>query len=469
MFKFLLLSFFVVTLYSNVAKWNQIEVIAPLKYSLEDWGLNQKEQGTYDSANVNHVAKIIQKKMFSLGYIFSEVSVYLDSVNRNKLMLKITPHEGFKLGKFRFKNNLTKSFLLQRFSQLKIGSPFSFDKVEEGVLRLKQLNYFDDVTIIEYLKNSLSHILYPVVSVRERKQNKIAVSLGLSSSESQAFLGLFDLSLINIRGNARDLGIYLLFQKQKRKLNFFYKEPFIPFTSLGLQFEGEIILEDSTYRYQKFSVEFFQYFQFNYRYGFLLEFNLSSFNDSIRDKVIRDQSFLSGITFSACWLDYSFNPKKGLGLKLELKTGHNTTNQGKIFLLEEKTEFFFWIPLFNKKWVYYQKIKSQGRWPFQNQRSFLHELGGAGSLRGHRQDQFLALWSLLSNLEWRWHFQEQNRLFFFYDVTWIYNNVLNEYIYGYGFGFLFQKKQFSLEVSFGLSNDHSISNGLLGLIIENHF
>ena len=448
--------------------WDKIELKSPLLQTLQDYGIDFDKKGVYDSVSVSAIVENIKKQVLEQGYVFAELTASLQQRDFQKiLVIEIIPKKGFKFGKPYFFKIQTKNEILERYSQIKKGSNFSFTELEKSRQRLSRIPYFTRISLTQILRDSILNVLYPVFEIEESQQNHFEFSLGFSSEESE-LTGLVDLSLQNIKGSARDLYFKLGFQEGQRQLLLEYKEPFLPFVDFGARFNGEIFLEDSTYQLQQISIEFFQNLSLSYYYGIILEVRRQV--SRLDDERIEDITLLSGISFFWNWLSHRAKKQKVGFLKGKVKTGQNQFNGLRRVIVEPKFEISFTVPLVGKRFFYHQKIELQGKAPFESRRSFLHELGGAKTIRGYREQELLALWSTYANLEIQYYLNASNHLFVFYDPAWIYLRPQSQVLGGYGFGlFLAYQKKWGLQLSLGWNPQRGLANGLLNLILQQDF
>ncbi len=104
----------------------------------------------------------------------------------------------------------------------------------------------------------------------------------------------------------------------------------------------------------------------------------------------------------------------------------------------------------------------------------LYLVGGAGSIRGFKDEQFSSIRNLILTVEPQYRFESGN-LFLFYDAGYMYDRVSSEtseydettfYRYGYGGGIAFVSQSNFLKISFGWNKSLNLDNPRISIELK---
>jgi hemolysin activation/secretion protein len=140
-----------------------------------------------------------------------------------------------------------------------------------------------------------------------------------------------------------------------------------------------------------------------------------------------------------------------------------------------------WWPL-SRRFVFYQALKEAATWPLKNDsltnRGNLFQFGGANTLRGYRENDFLTNMYVYANLELQYLLTERNRFLVFVDPGLVnksrslggaYGKVYWRQVAGYGLGIDLGSKEWIFGISYALNPDRGFSEGLLHVNVVNNF
>lgn len=308
-----------------------------------------------------------------------------------------------------------------------------------------------------------------------------------NSEQEGYFTGLVNIGIRNLFGTGRKL--FIFWQKQDRYSDEFrlaYREPFV----FGLPFHTDFglnrLVRDTTYIDWQYDVKF----------ELPLSETLSAYlklisrqvaPDSLASFVLRMPETKSVFTESGIQWDLRDNiqnPKKGIRLEVSFSLGQQK-NVGPLYLIEEDSlpknitiqkasaDFRFFIPTF-KQQVISNHIHGEG---VATSGDILRQpdliwFGGATSLRGFREAQFLGERVAWTNSEYRFLLGPLSRFFFFVDNGYVYRKLPVEeekWLTGYGLGIRFTAPLGVMQVDFGLEKGTPFREGKIHFRLINEF
>lgn len=309
----------------------------------------------------------------------------------------------------------------------------------------------------------------------------------VNSEEKGYFTGLVNIGIRNLFGTGRKM--FIFWQKPDRFSDEFrlaYREPFV----LGLPFHVDFgfnrLVRDTTYIDWKYDA----------RLELPLNETLSAYvkltsrqvaPDSLASRQLRLPETKSIFTETGIeWdlRDNIRNPKRGIRLEVSFSLGQQR-NVGPQYLIEEDSlpknvtiqkaaaDFRFFIPTF-KRQVISNRIHGEG---VATSGDILREpdliwFGGATSLRGFREAQFLGERVAWVNSEYRFLLGPETRFFLFVDNGYLYRKtpVFEEkWLTGYGLGMRFTSPLGVLQVEYGLEKGAPFREGKIHFRLINEF
>ncbi|MCX7798134.1 MAG: BamA/TamA family outer membrane protein [Melioribacter sp.] len=458
------------------------------------------ENTIFKKSAIEETFKNILNYFENNGYPFASIKInsiffYTDSsTNKNyvDLYLEINKEIKRKFDKILINGNTkTKDYVILRTIDIKEGDLYNQKKIENIPIKLNRLNFFEIIdTPIYYINSHNKGILK--LNLKEKSTNNFDGIIGYVPSGNNAkgyFTGFLNLSFANLFGTARNVSIR--WQKESKITQEFeikYKEPWIINLPLNIYVNLFQRIQDTTYIQQKFESrieyiatnEISASFIINSQPTFPVErkkkiftvYNSRSITTGFNFKVDTRDNYLSphsGILFSNSYLLVS---KKILGPKEFIN------NQAKTTVSMQKYEFDFeyFREIFSNQ-IAALKIHARELRGSNIEISDMYLLGGANSLRGYREKQFLGNRIFWSNIEYRYLFSKKNFTFIFFDSGYylqsediIKNNQRTEgFKIGYGFGINLETSIGMLNISFALAKGDSFSEGKIHFGILSEF
>jgi len=458
--------------------------------SLPSLSLSQYQGQPASRVNADNIVEELKDVLLSSGFIFSFLEFDLEPVpgkHRVNLLISINTGSRFKLGGLVFKGTKTRQKTLERMSMLETGETYNYSRIEQAIKKLSRSGYFSDVYQKILARDSLKNLVYPILNLTDLKVNNISGILGYNNEDNRkgsALNGLVDIKLINLLGTARDFNFHFSARNKEKQIDLEYVEPWLLTLPLGASLNLHLLIEDSVYIESSYGSTLFQDINFNSRYNlsFLRQFNETFFfRDSFtgfRDTVIftsrKSEAFISGIELIQDFRDRAPNTLSGGYFKVKFNGIRRTEADSVSYLVQNLTESHFWIPI-SKRFILKTKAASAFSWPLKaslNNRGNLFQVGGAGTIRGYREKEFLTNAYVYSNIELQYLLSTKNRVMILTDPGLVNKRSGDIYwnrVLGYGFGMDLGSKDWVFAIRYALSRERSFANGLLHVKIENRF
>ncbi|MFC1561585.1 outer membrane protein assembly factor [candidate division KSB1 bacterium] len=380
-------------------------------------------------------------------------------------------------------NEYTRSEVIIRESRLKPGDTYKkafFEKAQEYV---QNLAYIDETAEPALYTFDRTRSLVQL-SVRENKANSLNGIVGYipgNVNKNGYYIGAFHVNLGNILGTGR------IFQaswdkqdETSQQLNAYYEEPWVAGFPVNMFGMFEQSLQDSSYI--KRSLLLGITFDLNSNIKSELSFGIERvFADeqAARDFVVTSSGgrfFTIGVSYRN--MDYRINPRRGIYYSTRITeqtrklhdvasdSGLRDFKDRKINMLIEAAAPVTRSLVVFTKGAWNQTSNSQRDVPVTQQ----WYLGGATSLRGYREKQFLASRVSWYNLELRYLINRYSRLFLFQDGGFFQNDgeQVNQK-FGYGFGMRIRSRLGLIGFDIGLGENDNFSSAKLHVHLENRF
>lgn len=427
------------------------------------------------------------------GYPFSKVELDKECVNdvgkKNDVLLKLNiyPDTLVKIDSIAvIGNNYTKRNLIIRKSGLLEGELFN-QKLLNNIS--KNLENTDFVTLdgkpqLVTFNSSKNGILLKIV---EKSSNSFDGILGYvpsqkygNSSKGQ-INGFVDVVFGNLFGTGRSISVKWENRGGfSQDLNLKYSEPYFLNLPVALSTSFSQSVHDSTFLKRDFMTEFILplnnrasgFFSCGYETTTPDKFGMSEYN--ISNAEVLYGRF--GLTYDS--RDSKLNPRRGIyystfysiGKRKNLENRYNSGSPGRYIDRKMIFDFQVSIPTAKRSSIYTliygaNISSSEGNIPY----SQLFMLGGANSLRGYRERQFLGSTIGLVNLEYRYLLGEKSRIFLFYDCGYVNKQKNGFYKSGYGWGFRVDSKIGLLGFDYGIGEGDSPANGKIHFGVKSNF
>jgi outer membrane protein insertion porin family len=358
--------------------------------------------------------------------------------------------------------------------------------------RLNKLRFFEPVTTPQfYLDRDNKGVL--LINVKEKNTNNFDGIIGYvppaADNESGFLTGLVNVTLRNIFGTGRAAAIrWQKLDRETQELELKYLEPWLFSYPFNINAELFQRIQDTTFVQRRISggLEYLatedisasafiaseEVIPTEREVPMFTVYNSSALTTGLILKIdIRDDplSPTNGFLFETA---YSFSRKKINGppeyIIPELETNVN--------LQRITAGFSGFYELFIKHIIALGVYGKELRGPFFED-SDLWRFGGTRTVRGYREEQFLASRIAWANLEYRLLLTRRSYAFIFFDSGYYFREAdavqeilqTEDFIFGYGLGITVETAIGLLGVSFALAEGETFSEGKLHFGIINEF
>jgi len=384
-------------------------------------------------------------------------------------------------------NELTRDYVILREIGIKPGSVYDPEKVSRIADKLNKLGFFASVSPpqVFWARENEGGLLLRVEEGRSSRFDGVLGYTPGTGDEGGYLTGLIDISLGNLLGTGRSVLAH--WQKRDRKtqdLKFFYREPWIAGLPVSAGAGFEQLIQDTTYVQRDLDLEISMPVLDNF--SLFTEFTRTEITpDSLGSEQLgipRSRSLNASLGVRYDTRDDRLNPRRGIYYQTTVQSGLKK-NLGpasviEAFQLKERVDskrytldVEWYAPLHGRVVL---ALSLHGRQLRSNEKPVpipdLFRLGGARTLRGYREDQFLASSLAWSNLEFRYILGRRSRAFLFYDSGYYSRNESQgSYKTGFGFGFRLETGLGIMGIDYGLGQGDGLFNGKVHVGLVNEF
>ena len=375
--------------------------------------------------------------------------------------------------------------------RLSPGEKFSEKLIKEIPYRLNRLGFFEPVSVPDYYINAQNEGVL-IVKVKDKQTNNFDGIIGYVPGDinsSDYVTGLINVSLRNIFGTGRAAAIrWQKLDRSSQELELKYLEPWV----LGLPFNINAGLyqkkQDTTYiqRNLDFSLEFLANETISAALTLSTESVIPSDTDTLSLTVYNSNSITTGLNLKLDTRNDPYSPTQGILFIDSYSFSRKTINGPKKFikpglatqvdLQRFELEFRIFYQPFQRQVIALGLNGKELRGSFLEV-SDLYRLGGANTLRGYMEGQFLGSRIFWSNLEYRFLLSQRSFAFLFLDTGYFMRpedqsrNIpkTEGFRIGYGLGINLETGLGVIGVSYALGKGDTFSNGKIHFGIVNEF
>ncbi len=431
-----------------------------------------------------------------IGYPFAECTVEhteIRSGEERKLLditLHLTENGKVTIDEIRLEGNKeTDPGVVVRETRFASGETFNPAKVEAIRPRLMRLNIFTDVAEPElYIRNQKGGLL---IKVREGNTNTFDGVIGYvpsgASGASGYVTGLASVSMRNLFGTGRKFSFR--WQREDRlsqELGMRYLEPWIAgypvnigggffqrkqdtsYVRRAFDLKTELMLSDDLVASVLFNAE--NVIPSDTTFRSVFKSTTISFGAEIQYDT-RDDFFspTSGVRYRT---DYSYGTKRFRNIPTSL--AQRVKSKATVQKITLDLDFF--LPAFSRQ-VIALGLHGRELQSGQPEEGEMFRFGGARSLRGYRENQFLGSRVAWSNAEYRFLLARRSFIYGFADTGYYLRPVdevraiprSDAFTYGYGVGIQLETGLGIMGVSFALGEGDTFTNGKVHFGIINEF
>lgn len=453
--------------------------------------------------DVNHLVTRYEE----IGYPLVSIEVTDISIadENNSIEVTLEIEEGLKISidKIQIEGNTeTKSEVIIRETRIQSGEIYSQSKIQKIPQRLNRMQLFSSISepqlfllqdsnsvsspIISSIKNisriggqpASAGLLIKVTEANTNSFDGVVGYLPGSVSEKGYFTGLVDVSMRNLFGTARKLNVkWLKDEKQSQEIGLRYTEPWFlnyPVNLAGIFFQRQ---QDTIYvrRFVELKSDLMISDMFSVGVLFNQENIIPSSETATR---FVNSSGTASIGFDVHYdsRDNIYNPTSGVNYKSDYRYGRKRFyNLNLIQNVQRIGIDVEWFQETFRRQVVVLGLHGKELRAGTVEVSDLFRFGGASTLRGYRENQFLGSRVVWSNLEYR--FIAGNKSFFsgFFDVGYYSRNnsdlnIITESVkYGYGVGLRAETALGIIGVSLALGKGDTFNQAKIHFGIINEF
>lgn len=441
--------------------------------------------------DIQSILQLYESKGYPLAKVVIQNVSFTDSIAEMSVKVKMVIHEGKEIhvAELRIEGNkTTKDYVITREARLYTNELFRNDLPERIKRRLDHLQLFSSVSLPElYLTGTERAGLS--VQVVEGNQNSFDGILGYvpssGSTGSGSITGLVNISLRNLFGTGRKISArWYQENKNSQETELHYFEPWIASYPVNAQLGFFQRKQDSTFVRMQYDVsaelmltdEFSVGASFSqcgvfptegYGYSVMVESKTTSFGVSIRyDSRDNPTTPTNGILYST---EYQTGSKQTSISEL-FPAGGKSTTQRLVFDLSTYVSTFI-------RQVLAAELHLRDFSGSTMDMSDLFRLGGASTLRGYQEGQFLGSRIVWTNLEYRFLVAPRSFFYGFVDFGYIVQPVIapiksaasEQSKIGYGIGVRMDTALGLIGVSFALGEGDTFSTLKIHIRLINEF
>jgi outer membrane protein insertion porin family len=369
---------------------------------------------------------------------------------------------------------------------------FSQSRLDAGLDRVQRLSFIQGVEDVRLLASDDPGQGILKVRLTERRNNSIEGVLGYAPSAGERkgnIFGSLDLCFDNLFGTGRMMRwIWSRKDAYSSHLLFSYREPWV----LGFPPSAQLTLEQVDYdsTYLKLSAAAGVTFDAAKRLAWGLELGWDRVvpGSAGKGQIPGSRKYMASAGLKLDLADRRDNPRAGvqyqgrvtLARKDNYPTEDFSPEQTQVSSAALHLDLNHFLPILEKQTLF---AGIHLRELFTDERSVpvsdLFELGGAGSIRGYREGEFLGTSVAWTNLEYRFLLEGESRLYVFVDYGQFGRSVrdagsqtlrqISGQKLGYGLGLRMDSKAGLLGLDYGLGQGDSITEGKIHLRLINRF
>jgi outer membrane protein insertion porin family len=441
--------------------------------------------------DIQSILQLYESKGYPLAHAVIQNVSFTDSIAEMSVKVKLVIHEGKEIhvSELRIEGNkTTKDYVITREARLYTNELFRNDLPERIKRRLDHLQLFSSVSLPElYLTGTERAGLS--VQVVEGNQNSFDGILGYvpssGSTGNGSITGLVNISLRNLFGTGRKISArWYQENNNSQETELHYFEPWVASYPVNAQLGFFQRKQDSTFVRMQYDVsaelmltdEFSVGASFSqcgvfptegYGHSVMVESKTTSFGASIRyDSRDNPTTPTNGILYST---EYQTGSKQTSISEL-FPAGGKSTTQRLVFDLSTYVSTFF-------RQVLAAELHLRDFSGSSMDMSDLFRLGGASTLRGYQEGQFLGSRIVWTNLEYRFLVAPRSFFYGFIDFGYIVQPVIaaitsaasEQSKIGYGIGVRMDSALGLIGVSFALGEGDTFGTSKIHIRLINEF
>ena len=439
--------------------------------------LTVKEGEVLNSKNLSDSIANIEAEYKKEGYILAKVSDM--SINEQGI-LNLKFSEGILEGYTVKGNDKTRTKVITREMRMKPGDAFNAKLAKRSMQRIYNLGFFEDVNM-KLLPGKDPNGVIIETTVVEKRTGSFGIGAGYSSSDG--VIGTVSLSDINFRGTGDSASLAYEFggnDNDDRGLTFTYRHPWLDSKETSMT----VSLYDRTYEYYDYNNKGneIEGYDKNYKGGEITlgrpQNEYATNYITIRDRRDEYKKHEEGTDRSGetAWLDSNFGTTRSITLTHTRDTRDNVYNptQGSCSSTSVEVAGFGGDFSYDKHMFNTQRYYDLGHahvlalrlnTGYSNKdlpEAGQFQVGGQGSLRGYRDDQFKGNNMVTGTVEYRFPVAKKVQGALFFDAgdawkgpNWSWQSIESSFTlhHAYGVGVQIQTPVGPLRLDYGIGED----------------
>ncbi len=386
-------------------------------------------------------------------------------------------------------NNKTKAFVIKREFRNYKNALYSKRKIDNWIYSLNRLNLFSFVSKPVLLVDETGKGILKI-TVKEKNQNSFDGIIGYAPPATPGgkgyFTGYLNLVFRNIIGTGRAFNFrWLQENKYSREIELNYLEPWLLDFPLNLRVKFYQRKQDTTFVKQQFKGEVQYLYNRKLNASIMAGINATIPNGGNTGTLNfrTSTSYSTGIKINYDSRNNIYAPSSGSvfvsSYEYYSKTIEGSSNKSKVQKTSLQKIYFtfaFYYEVYTKNVL---NIRITGKQVSGNNLDpgDLFYLGGFNSIRGYRENQFMANSFIFSNLEYHYLLSNKSFVFLFFDNGYFSKNLSSlpsiakqeKFLQSYGLGFSLNTSLGILKISYAVAKGSSLSDGYIHFGIFNIF
>lgn len=439
----------------------------------------------FDQNSVNRIIHSVLKPFQDSGYYYASVEIVQTSINNTKINLHLNLKKGplLTIGKIVI-NGLKRSnaIIIKRFVGLSESDTLNVNLLEQASLSVRQIDYVNFKPPIEVLPRPGFTKADLLFNFDEKKPVSIMAGGGYIP-DNKTMVWNLDFRLNNLFGSGRKASIKSEKKEKGHNILELYYRQFI-FGKGFSTIEFNTSTRDYRDLFYEFSISSSLKADLLNRLTAGVGVGYRSVEPNVSVEAIKPQvafsSYSAEFSINSSNIVDKYNPEQGYKLDWVIKYSYRKyksdtliSSEGSLLSYNETrlNINLEWYQTIYNGFIGYAGIKY---WGYETPEklppiSELYLIGGPGTLRGFRSEQFSALRAAILTIEPRYRFKSGN-LFLFYDAAYLNNRVKDsqsitktneDFHQGFGFGITLRDSYRLIKLSFGWNKDIPIDQPYL--------
>ena len=441
--------------------------------------------------DIQSILQLYERKGYPLAKVVIQNISFTDSIKEMSARIQIQIIEGNELHITELRiegNKTTKDYVIIREARLQKNELFSGDLPEKIKQRLDHLQLFSSVSLPELylIDTGRAGLSEKVVEGNQNSFDGVLGYIPSSGSSGGGYLtGLVNISLRNLFGTGRKLSARWYQENQStQETEIHYLEPWVASYPVNVQLGFFQRKQDSTFVKTQYDISADLMLTDEFSVGVSFSqcgvYPAQGYGSSV---MAQSNTSNLGVSIRYDSRDNPTTPTRGILYSTEYQTGSKHSSTSVLDSVEVKSttqrlvfDFSYYLSTFYRQ-VLAAELHLRDFSSGDMDISDLFQLGGASTLRGYREGQFLGSRIVWTNLEYRFLVAPRSFFYGFVDVGNIVqpdiaaiNMAASEQTkVGYGIGVRLDSSLGLIDVSFALGEGDTFSTAKIHIRLINEF